>query len=138
MSLSGRADEDPLHARVLGKAHGGRGDGVVGLELDHRPEHDPERLDGRLGDGELGQELRRHAGRRLVAREQVVAERFDDPVRGAPDMGGAFLAKEEEQLLDEPGHARQHDPVAPEHRRPRREMRPKQLVGRVDEMDVHE
>ena len=137
MSLSGVQIEDPLDARVLGETNGGRGDRVVGLELDHRPEHDPERLHGRLGDRELGEELRRHPGRRLVAREQVVAERFDDPVRGAADMRGAFLAEEEQQLLDEPGDARQDDAVPSEDRRPRREVGPEQLVGRVDEMDVH-
>jgi hypothetical protein len=53
-------------------------------------------------------------------------------------MRGAFLAEEEEQLLDEAGHARQRDPVAPEDRRARGEMRPEQLVGGIDEMELHD
>ena len=58
MSLSGVQIEDPLDARVGGEPLGGGGDRVVGLELDHRPEHEPERLDRRLGDRELGEQLR--------------------------------------------------------------------------------
>ena len=123
-------------ARVLGEPGRGRGDRVVGLEFDHRPEDDPERLDGGLGDRELGEQLGRHPGRRLVARVEVVPEGFDDPVGGGTDVRGALLAQEVEQLFDEPGDARQRDPVAPEDRRPRREMRPEELVGRVDQVEL--
>ncbi len=97
--LVGRADDDPLDARVGREPPGGRPDGVVGLELDHRPQDDAERLDGGLGDGELGQQLGRHPGRRLVAGVQVVAERFDDPVRGAADVGRALLPEQEQELV---------------------------------------
>ena len=36
--LVGRADEDPLDLRIVGESNGRRGDRVVGLELDHRPQ----------------------------------------------------------------------------------------------------
>ena len=55
--------------------------------FDHRPERDAERLDGRLGDRELVQQVTRHPDRRLVSREEVVAERLDHPVRGTADVG---------------------------------------------------
>ena len=54
-----------------------------------------------------------------------------------PTCVAALLAEQEQQLLDEPADARQRDAVAPEDRRPRREVRPEQLVGRVDEVDLH-
>ena len=97
----------------------------------------PERLDGGLGDRELGEQLGRHPGRRLVAREQVVAERLDHPVRGAADVRRALLAEQEQELVAQPGHARQRDAVAPEDRRARREVRAEQLVGRVDQVELH-
>ena len=117
---------------------GGRGaDRVVGLELDLRPEDDPERLDRLLRDRELGEERGIHPGRRLVAREQVVPERLDHVVRGAADVGRALLAEEVQDLVAEPGDARQDHAVAAEDRRPRRVVGAEQLVGRVDEVDLH-
>ena len=111
MSLSGVQIEDPLDLRIGAEADGRRADRVVRLELDHRPEDEPERLDRLLRDRELGEELGRHPGRGLVPREQVVPERFDDPVRGAADVGGALLAEQVEELVAQPGHARQDDPI---------------------------
>ena len=132
-----RAHEDALDLRVVGEAHRGGGDGVVRLVLDHRPEDDPECLDGGLSDRELVEQLGRHPGRRLVAREQVVAERLDDPIRGAADVRRALLAQQVQELVAQPGHARQDDPFAPEDRRTRRVVRPEQLVRRVDQVEIH-
>ena len=53
--LVGGADHDLLHARVVGPAGGGGGEGVVRLELDHGPDHEPQGLGGLLGERELGQ-----------------------------------------------------------------------------------
>ena len=53
------------------------------------------------------------------------------------DVGRALLAEHVEQLVDEPGDARQRDPVAPEDRRAGREVGPEQLVGRVDQVELH-
>ena len=55
--LVGRADEDLLDARVGREAERCRRQRVVRLELDHRPERDPERDDRLLRHGELGQEV---------------------------------------------------------------------------------
>ena len=48
-----------------------------------------------------------------------------------------FLAQQVEELLDEARHARQRDALVPEDRRSRREMGAEQLVGRVDEVELH-
>ena len=48
---------------------------------------------------ELGEQLGRHPRLGLVARIEVVAERADDPVRGAADVGRALVAEQVEQLL---------------------------------------
>ena len=58
-------------------------------------------------------------------------------VRRAADVGGALLAQQEQQLLHEAAHAREDDPVAAEHRRAGREVGPEQLVGGVDQVDLH-
>ena len=98
MSLSGVQTRIRLDPRVVREPERGRGDRVVRLELDHRPEDDAQRLDGGLGDRELGQQLGRHPGRRLVAREEVVAERLDDAVGRAarrasrPPLGAGTAA----------------------------------------------
>ena|SRR5438132_568180 len=131
------ADDDSLDGRVGGPAVGGRGNRIVGLELDHRPQDEAQRLDGALGDRELVEQLGRHADARLVAGKQVVAKRLDDTVRRARDVRGAFFAEQEQQLLDEAGYAREDDPVAARHRRTRCVMRAEELVGRVDEVELH-
>ncbi len=51
--LVGRADDDLAHLGVLRRHVCGRGQRVVGLELDHRPEPDAERGERRLEDLEL-------------------------------------------------------------------------------------
>ena len=104
--LVGRADHDPFDARIGGEALRRGADGVVRLPLDHRPEDDAQRLDRLLRDGELAQELRIHAGARLVARVQVVPERLDDPIRGRSDVRRPLLTEQEQQLIDEPADAR--------------------------------
>ena len=137
--LVGRADQDPLDRRVGREPAGRGGDRVVGLELDHRPEHDaraprsPASAIGNWASSSGGM-----PARRLVAREQVVAERLDDPVGRAADVGRALLAQQVEQLVAQPGDAGQDDAVAAEDRRPRRVVGPEQLVGRVDEVDLQD
>jgi hypothetical protein len=135
--LVGGADDDLLHRRISPEPGGGRADRVVGLELDHRPEDDAERLDRRLGDRELGEECRIHAGRRLVAREQVVPERLDDPIRGGGDVGRPFFPEQVEELIAQPGHPGQDLAARPEDIRSRGVVGTEELVGRVDEVDLH-
>jgi hypothetical protein len=135
--LVGGADDDPLDAVLGGEPLRGGGDRIVGLELDHRPEHDAERLDRSLGDRELGEELGVHPGLGLVAGVALVAERADDAVGRAADVRRTLVAEEVEELLDESGHAREEQAVAAADRRARGEVRPEQLVRRVDEVDLH-
>ena len=69
-----RTDPDAVHAGLLRPSGRGRRQGVVCLELDHGPDDDSEGLHRPLGQRELGQELRGHAGIGLVAAVQVIAE----------------------------------------------------------------
>ena len=101
MSLSGVQTSTCSTAGSVGEPDARRGDRVVRLELDHRPDDEPERPDRVLDDRELVQQLGRHPERRLVAREHVVPERLDDVVRGAADVGRALLAEEVQQLVDD-------------------------------------
>ena len=63
-------------ASALGDARR-RGERVVGLELDHRPDDDAHRGERVLERMELREQRRLDAGRGLVAGPQVVAERLD-------------------------------------------------------------
>ena len=50
------AHEDLLHRPVVGGHGRGRGQGVVGFELHHGPDHHPQRHQGGFEEGELGHE----------------------------------------------------------------------------------
>jgi hypothetical protein len=89
--LVGRPDADPLDARVSGRPVGRRGEGVVGLELDHRPHDDAHGGQGLLERMELGPQRRIDALARLVVRPQFVAERLDDVIRRHAQMRGPAL-----------------------------------------------
>ena len=79
----------------------GRGERVVGLELDHRPHGDAHRGERLLERLELRQQRRVDALPGLVARPQVVAERLDHVVGGDADVRRARL----EHLQDRVQHA---------------------------------
>ena len=81
-SLSGEHTTTCSTSRERRRTGGARGQGVVGLELHHRPHHEAEGARGVLGGMELGQEVGGHAFAGLVAGEEVVAERLDDVVEG--------------------------------------------------------
>ena len=87
--------------------------------------------------GNWASSSRRHAGGGLVAGVQVVAERLDHAVGRAADVGGTLLAQEVQQLVAQAGHAREHDPVPADDVRTGREMGPEQLVGGIDEVELH-
>ncbi len=78
-----------------------RSQGVVRLELDHRPHGHAESLHRPLGERELVQQLGRDAGLGLVAGVQLVAERSDDVVGGAADVRGPFVAEERQQGVEQ-------------------------------------
>ena len=134
--LVGGADEDLLGALVVAaKGSCGR-QGVVGFELDHGPGDDAEGGEGFFEQGELGEELGRGAVAGLVAGVEIVAEGFDDVVGGDAEVGGAFFDHLEHGGEDASDggdlhallvlHGRKGVEVAEE------------LVGAVDEVDLHE
>ena len=63
-----------IDGRLVLEADNGRGQGIVRFEFNHRPDHDPQRGNRFLGQGELGQQLAWNAFTGLVAFVQVVAE----------------------------------------------------------------
>ena len=114
----------------------GRGERVVGLELDHRPDGDAHRRERLLERMELRAQRRVDAVAGLVAGPEVVAERLDDVVGRDADVRRA---------ASRPSRA----PCAA--RRPRRRTAGRrraaaaqavevaeQLVGAVDEVDDHQ
>ena len=80
------------------------GEAVVGLLVDHRPDRDAEGAEAVFQERELGQELRRHALARLVARVEVVAERLDHVVGGDAQVGRTLLQHHQ--------HGAHHAPAA--------------------------
>ncbi len=136
-SLSGVQTRTCSTSASAAKRSGRRRQRVVRLELDHRPERDPERDDRLLRHGELGEEVGGDAGLGLVAGPEIVAERADHPVVGAGDVRGALVPEQREERPDEPGDRGEGHPVAAADRRTRRVVRPEELVGRVDEVDAH-
>src|SRR2546425_792336 len=115
-----RADDDLLDARV-GGGHGGRGgERVVGLELDHGPDHHAERAQRVLERLELGVEHGIDALARLVTGPQRVAKRFDDVIGGHAQVGRAALEHAEDRPDDTADRAERLGSV-PVEGRPRRE-----------------
>ena len=112
-----------------------RGERVVGLELDHRPDGNAHRRERVLEWMKLGGEGRLDAGRGLVAGPEVVAERLDDVVGGDADVRLAVLDDLEHRLqhaddraerpVDALGEAAQPVEVA------------EQLVRAIDQVDDH-
>ena len=136
-SLSGVQIRTSLDARVGGGERGGRGERVVGLELDHRPHREahraraPPRAD-RNCDQQRGVDAR--AG--LVAGAEVVAERLDHVVGRDADVGRAVLEQADHRGEDAAHGARPPGRRASVVARHRVEV-PEQLVGAVDQVDAH-
>ncbi len=128
--LVGRAEEHLVDSPVLLGDRGRSRHRVIGLELDHRPHGHAHRIERVLEHGELSEQLWRHPCTRLVARPQVVAKRFDDVVGRDADMCGAVLEESEGRSEDTDGRAERSGFGAAE-------VLPEELVGAVDEMDVH-
>ncbi len=126
-----RADHHPLDPVVRRGHHGGGRHAVVGLVGDLGPHGEPRHLHRHLHHRELGQQLAGHPRRRLVAGPQVVAERLDHVVGRHPHVRRP-VRHELEQRAEHPD------------RRPLVEVAvvggevvAEQLVGAVDEVDVH-
>ena len=112
-----------------------RGEGVIGLELDHGPDCNSECRDGLFGEVELGPKVLRNALAGLVTIEQIVAKRPDDVVEGAGDVGNSLVSQQQKQRLYKAPYGPDGPSVG---RRGRRgpEIRPEQLVGAVNEIQL--
>ncbi len=134
--LVGRADDRLLDPPITAGDGRRRGQRVVGLVLHHRPHRDAERLQGRLQERELGEQLGVHAGAGLVVIPEVVPEGLDHLVGRHAHVGGPALQHRQHRLHDRPGTADLHAariPVAG----PGGEMLAEELVGAVDEVHTH-
>ena len=130
----GRPDADFLDTRIRRRERRGRGESIVGFELDHRPDHDAHRRQRLLERVELRPQRGVDAGPGLVAVPQLVAERLDDVVRGHADVRRPGLDHLQNHL--------QHAPHCPERRiallHPADAVEvAKELIGAVDEVDDH-
>src|SRR5205085_12585705 len=129
-----RPDADLVDARIRYGEMCGGGERVVRLELDHWPDGDAHGYERLLERMKLREQRRLHVRARLIARPEIVAERFDDVIGGDAEVRRA--------LLDHLQHGVQH----PGHRAERRVLLPEpaqavemaeELVGPVDEMYDH-
>jgi hypothetical protein len=133
--LVGRPDAGLLD-RVVGVGEvRRRGERVVGLELDHRPDDDPHRRERLLERMELRKQRRLDPGRRLVAGPEIVAERLDHVVGGDADVGLAALDDLEHRLQDADDRAQGPVGALGEAAQPVEVA--EQLVRSVDEVDDH-
>ena len=89
--LVGGADQYPLNPGILGGPYGRSGQGVIGLELHHGEDGEAGGLEDGLHQRELGEQFWWDALAGLVTGEQVVPERFHDPVGGHTDVSGPVL-----------------------------------------------
>ncbi len=131
-----RADHDLLHAGLVLQAERTRCQGIVGLELHHGPDHNAQRGNSSLCHGELSQQVRVDAGARLVSREEIVAEGLDDVVEGAGDMRHAGRGDERHETPEKADGGADLPAVWALSRR-RAEVVAKELIGAVDQMDLH-
>ena len=133
--LVGRADEDLLDPRVRARDASRRGQPVVRFQVDHGPYCDSHRGQGALHGMKLCPERRVDAGGALVSGPEIVSERFDHVIGGDPDMRHPGLQHPEER----PRHAQQRTHLAarPVAARGDRVEMAEELVGAVDEVNVH-
>ena len=133
--LVGGADDHLIHLRIGGRHRRGCGQRVVGLELHHRPHGHPRGRQSVLQDRELALQVRVDALARLVGRPQLVSKRLDDVVGGDADVRGPLLEQRQHRAHHAPGGPHLL-PVAVHVPRHGEEVA-KQLVGAVDQVDVH-
>ncbi len=89
--LVGRPDDHATHPLVPRRNRRRCRQGVVGLELHHRPDDDAERRERLFEQRELRQQIRLDAFARLVAAPEIVAEGLDHVVGRDTDVRGSVL-----------------------------------------------
>jgi hypothetical protein len=132
-----RAHDDLVDTPVALGHRRRRGQRVVGLELDHRPDDHAERPQRVFQRLELRAKQRIDPLAGLVAGPERIAKGLDDVIGGHAHMRGPALEHAKDRS-DDPAHRSQLRRRAPVEGRRRREEIAEQLVGPVDQMDDHE
>jgi hypothetical protein len=126
---------DLLHGRIRGRDPRRRGEGIVRLQLHHRPGGNAHRNQRLFELRELGEQRRLDSFAGLVPRPQLVAEGLDDMVGGNTHVSLA--------LLDQLQHRLQHAdygavrPVPAFGEAAQAVEVAEELIGAVDEVDDH-
>src|SRR5437588_7657247 len=89
--LVGGADVDTRHSRHSAKRQRRASESVVGLQFDHRPDHNSHGFERLFKQWELCKQARIDTLARLVPRPQIVAERLNDMVGRDPDVRNSRL-----------------------------------------------
>src|SRR5258708_7091706 len=92
-----RADHDLVDPSFVLETGGRAGQGIVGLELHHRPDHQPKRGNGLFGKLELGYQVVVNARAGLVAGVQVVTEGLDHVIERAGHVADARRSQQHQQ-----------------------------------------
>ena len=131
-----RADQHSLDPRVLGSLQGRGAQRVVRLQLHHGPNDHAEGAKPILEGFELDAQLSLDPVPYLVTRPEVVAERLDDVVGRHTHVGRAALQHPEHGGHHAP-HCRELVPLPVPCALGKPVEMAEQLVGAVDDMDVH-
>ena len=134
--LVGATDQHASDALVFSVKRGCRGQCVVRLEFDHRPDDEAQRSGHLLSQLELCKQVGVDAFPRLVTVEQLVAKGLDDMVEGHADVGGPLVGHQAEQRASQRDRGADLPSVWSLLLR-RAVIRPEQFVGTVDDVDLH-
>jgi hypothetical protein len=74
---------------------------IVGLELNHRPDYNPQGSNRLLGQRELGQQLWGNTLTGLVAWEEAIAERLDHVIEGTGYVCSARFGEKHKQAVEQ-------------------------------------
>ena len=131
-----RAEHHLLHAGRVPPAVGRGAQGIIGLNLHHRPDHEPQAGCRLFRQLELAQQFRRRILSGLVAGEQIVAKGADNAVKGAGDVGHVGLPQQGQQGLYQAAY-RSHLPPVRGADGGQGKVGPEQLEGAVNQVYFH-
>ena len=129
----GCANEHPIDRRVFLGGEGGGRQGIIGLELNHRPNDDPKSGECLFEKRKLGPEIRLDAFPGFVVRPELIAKRLDHLIGGDTKMSGAFLDHAKDGG-DYTANCRDFLAGAIAHRG-QRVIVPKKLVGSINQVN---
>ena len=124
------------HFRRIRPAVGRRSQGVIRLQLHHRPHRQAQGRRHPLRQGKLGQQLRGNASSGLVVSKEFVAKGMDDAVKSHADIGNARLSQQQQQGLRQAAH-RRHFPPVRSLQRGQGKVGAEQFVSAVNQVEGH-